>query len=328
LLAAITVGSNFLQYTFLTTFAITRYPHAMSVGLGSRKVLREILSFGTGSMLLMAADRIQRQSVPLLIAQFNSLGSVVFFAIPNRLVDYAKNLGLAASTPFAPVYGHLHAKGDLSAQQKAWFALTHPMQFVVLGSALMVLGLGRPFVSLWMGPSFAENGQWVLVFLGLSLMMEGISPNSGRYLIGTGRHRFPAIFLFVWSLFALVPILIGARAAGVGGAALGAAFASVVSSAVTWIAACRALGIRSKVHLHRTFSCWLSPVLITWFTLAAMRHVCGVSDYGRLALCAIVGILAYVLSSWTFALDRTERIEFTMGLRRALSGMLTAWQGQ
>jgi hypothetical protein len=59
-----------------------------------------------------------------------------------------------------------------------------------------------------------------------------------------------------------------------------------------------------------------------------MRYICGDSDYGRLALCAIVGILAYILSSWTFALDRTERIEFMMRLRRALSGMLTAWQGQ
>jgi O-antigen/teichoic acid export membrane protein len=254
-LAAITLVSNSLQYTFLTAFAISRYPHAMSAGFGSRKVLREILSFGAGSMLLMAADRIQRQSVPLLIAHFNSLGNVVFFAIPNRLVDYAKNLGLAAGTPLAPVYGHRHAKGDLSAPQKAWFALTHPMQFVVLGSALMVLGLGRPFISLWMGPSFAENGRWVLVFLILSLMIEGISPNSGRYLVGTGRHRSRLFF------YSYGPLLHWRRSdPGFCPQVLAPLSDCIANGFVRCYmdSGVPGPGNTPEVHLHRTFSCWLS----------------------------------------------------------------------
>ena len=60
-----------------------------------------------------------------------------------------------------PYFSALDGRGDRAATLNAWFTATRALQFVMVGMAVGMLGLGAPFIARWIGPEYAERGAWV-----------------------------------------------------------------------------------------------------------------------------------------------------------------------
>jgi len=323
-LACILLGVTLTLYSSLT-FWVLRTQKSLRLSLGgfSWTTVKELYAFGAKSVTLMISSRLNRQAVPIVIGWVLGAPQVVFFAIPNRLAEYASNLGVAIGFPLMPYFSALEGKHDQYGMIQAWSDLSRVLEFITLGMGVAMLLLGEPFIARWMGPSYAEGGRWIIRLLALTLIVETLAPNSSRLLIGLNRHG-PAARAALVIAVAGVPVTIGLTyVAGLVGVAI-AVFLGRAATRVTWfLLACSALGITPWMHLRRCTIPILPAAFCTALLLGALHHFWYPQTYPELVAQGAAGGLMYLGVTWVTALSQDER----RAVMRFGGGFLTRGRG-
>ncbi len=322
-LAGIVAGVNVVQYLVLAGRVLAGNAALRRAFLHitfSWSTLRELYAFGLKSVTLMVSSRITGQSIPIVIGWVLGAGQVVFYVIPGRLADYASGLALAVGLPLMPYFSSLDGRGDRRATVRAWYGLSSSLQFVMLGLALAMLTLGVPFIARWMGPSYAESGRWVVRFLGATMLLEAVSPNSGRLLIGMNKHGLPARISVFIAVAGLPVTILLAHLFGLAGVAASVFVVRGVNIAVWLVLASQALGIDPLYHIRRTYVPFFPALLVGGLLILTLNRFHPPVDYGSILLNGLAGATAYVAGSWFLALKGTER--------NAILGFLSELRGR
>ncbi len=319
-LSAILLGANILQFGFFAVWSLARKP-APSIRLAhvNRDMIRELYAFGMKSMVMMVSGRVAAGSVPIIMGWILGAGQIVFYAIPNRLALYAAGLGAALGFPLMPYFSALDGKGDRAATLEAWFNATRALQFVMVGMAVGMLGLGGPFIARWIGPAYAEQGAWVIRCLGAALLVEAVSPNSSRLLMSMNRHGWPAVLTLSIAVLGVPLTILLAKVAGVTGVGLSVLLIRGFTEIAWLFLSLRVLGLGAWEHLRRTVLTFAPAALLFAAVLFGLRRLHEAVDYPRLVVYALTGGVAYALGVWFFALRGGERgavLAFLGGLRR------------
>lgn len=307
-LGGIVLASNVAQYLALAAWIAAAYPRIAFRRRGvSVATMRDLFAFGVRSMLLMAASRIRKQSIPIVIAHCVGLGRVVFFAIPNRLVESAWGLGATLGFPVTPYLAALHGKGDEAGTRRAWFELTRALQIFLLAIPIGLVALGEPFIRRWMGPSYALEARWVIVLLSLSVFMEGLAPNAVSVLVGMGRHGAAARVSLAWGAGSLLLAVPMALAWDIRGVAVSVVVASAGTTFSVLRLACREVGISLREHMTGTALRLVVPLAVLGGVLGALRWTREPASYSAMILHAAAAAVAYLVAVWFGGFDREER---------------------
>ncbi|HBG07885.1 MAG: hypothetical protein A2075_18940 [Geobacteraceae bacterium GWC2_58_44] len=281
--------------------------------------MKELFTFGVKSATMLVASRLQNQSVPLIIGNVVGLGSVVYFVMPNRLVDYAKGLSQTVGFPLTPYFGATIGKGDQAGVLEAWLNSTLALQIVSLAMPVAIFFCGGAFLSLWIGPEYAVAGQWVLYLLLAGLVADSLASNSFRILTAQSQHGRSAM---LWLLFSALSVPIGIWGAsrwGVVGVTLGTTFVMVFGNLVTILLACSVMQISVAAYLRKTFLRLALPLLLLISVLWMMEAVSSVTSYFSLFVHLLVGGCVYCLAVWRLTLtgEIRERVRNSLSLRFA-----------
>jgi O-antigen/teichoic acid export membrane protein len=284
-------------------------------GYFSWSMLKELYVFGFNSTLLMAADRIQRQSSPLIVSHILGVSQVVFFSIPRRLVDYGKDLGLALGYPLMPFFSSIESRGDADAMREEWFVASRWLQLATLALPIGLLGMGERFLGLWMGPDYAIQGRWVIVFLSLALFIEGLTPNAGRMLVASGKHARPARILLVLSVLSIGVSIVFAKWYRIPGLAFAVMWANAVGSGIQWFLVSPLIRVGLWEHVRRTVGPLMAPMALMataiWLLAQCLpsHHMAWLCAQG-----AVSGIL-YMVAAWFFVANASEKLRVKVWLR-------------
>jgi O-antigen/teichoic acid export membrane protein len=264
----------------------------------SWKVVKELCWFGLKNSILMLASRLQKQSIPIIIGRVIGFNSVIFFSLPNRLVEYGKGLTLAMGTPLMPYFGSLSQSSDLETMRSNWKKLSLAMQSFAIVMPLFLWFVGDDFLRLWIGPEYSVKGQWVLRILVIGLAAEAVSPIAGRLLVGLGKHGRAAKVWLVVSLIFVPVAVISAYLAGLEGLATASVVATVTGSFLVLRLTC--LELRMTVWTHVTTT--VLPLIPALFVSAVILFISGrifyINSYLDFALVVISGILPYIFIIW------------------------------
>jgi O-antigen/teichoic acid export membrane protein len=279
----------------------------IAVSSFSVTMFKELFSYGAKSMILMAAVGILKRLVSFVIAHTAGVGQVVYFAIPNRLVEYAQSLGLALGYPLTPFFADIEGKGDRAATRQVWFQTTRILQIVTLGAPLAAAGFGEPFIRVWMGQEYAERGKWVFYILCAGLFVQGIASNCNRILLSLGRHGRLAMYSAILAPgFFLASLGLGIRWGIEGVAAAVSLFAATVA-ALEITFACHALGVSLSNHFRATVLRFTIPITATGTILIGLQQVAYPRCYEELLLHALAACTMYLVAVWFAVLDLEER---------------------
>lgn len=312
-LSTLLLAGNLLQYTIFFGWA----GKSLGKGLWSRRffswnTLKELFSFGFNSSLMMVADRIQRQSVPFVIGHTLGVATIVFYSIPSRLVSYGADLVSAMGFPLTPFFSASEVHG-LAETRRTWLEANRWMGLLVMGMAAGIGILGSDFISIWMGPDYAQRGKWVILLLSASMLIEGLAPNSSRVLVALGRHYNVSRKLVALGVATVGLCVLGAWLWGLEGVALVVGLANLCAFIICFWQACRLLEVhiwRYVIHTART----LGPsVAVLGLSLVGLRAVAPPTNYAHLALEALAAAGLYVLFTWHFSLDSQSR-KFVSGV--------------
>jgi len=311
---------NFVQFMLMAgaVYCDKKVPR-MALSAVSRGKMKELLTFGAKSATMMVASRLQNQSVPFIISHVIGLGHIIYFVLPNRLVDYAKGVSQAIGFPLVPYFGASIGRGDQKELLKSWFATTLALQFVSLAMPLVIFFYGEIFLGLWIGHEYAAAGHWVIYILLVGLIADSLASNSSRILTAQSRHgRCAAVWLFLSA--ASIPIGIwGAMMWRVPGVALGTTFVTVAGNLITMYLACSVMEISLTTYFRETVLPLSVPLLSLACLMWLMSSFIPVKNYLALLAQLIVAGCVYCLGVWRFTLSADMRKHLYDRLNRRIA---------
>src|SRR5262249_28826895 len=138
-----------------------------------------------------------------------------------KLVEYAKNGIRALTAVLMPAVSTLEARGDEAGIRQVMVESTRYVLWIIIPLQIGLLFLGKPFLTLWMGPRYADLSYPTLVILAAPLFLAMAQSVAGRVLYGMGRLKWfsRAVMVEAASNLVLSVILVGPM--GIEGVALG-----------------------------------------------------------------------------------------------------------
>ncbi len=190
------VGTKIMYRFVLACFLFRNLPQC-SVRLTHVRLssIRSIAGYGGWAFLIVLAERIINQSQPWIIGSLFNKGSIAIFALGAMLIEQVRQLGLQASTVLSTRLSTCLALNDTrmrEALMKRWFLYTP----VIAGFfAVPFMFSGRDFISLWIGPHFVPEADFLWL---MSLTLAFVLPAFGfsAFLFACGKHWLVALVQF------------------------------------------------------------------------------------------------------------------------------------
>jgi O-antigen/teichoic acid export membrane protein len=286
----------------------------------TKNKMLDLFGYGMKSSLLMAASRLQFASMPFIIGKALGVGFIVYFVLPNRLVDYAKGFAIAIGFPLTPYFSDMIGKKGQEDLKAGWLTTSFALQTVTLAAPLFLLFCGENFLGLWIGAEYAAAGHWVLYALLLGLCVEAFSPNARQILLAKAQHGRVAVLSLVMSIGFIPLAYFGARLFGVAGAALVSSMATVVIALATLLLTCRVMATSPLEYLLKTFWPLAVPLVFLGTALWGGGRLLHPHGYLGLFLQAAAGAAVYLIAVWKLSLPRTLRRDFIGRLSGRLTG--------
>jgi O-antigen/teichoic acid export membrane protein len=271
----------------------------------------------------MLAGRISFQTDALVIGFFLGPQHITLFGIAAKLVEQAKNCLRSVNTVLTPAFSAWEARGHDEVIRRTFLDGTRWVLWLILPVQVGLLILGRPFLALWMGPSYADLCFPTLVVLAVPMGLAMAESVGGRVLYGVGRLRWFARAMMVEALANLLLSVVLARPLSIEGVALGTALPNVIAALAVSVYVCRALEVPLAAYFRQAFlgplvlaaalaACWL--VAVRWAPpndWAGLIVTGATGTAGYLAVAALVEVgpgatVAAVLAALRPLAGRTE----------------------
>lgn len=310
ILAALEIVSNLLQFSvYATSLGMDREVPRFSFIKCTKQKLKELFRYGAKSSLLMAASRLQFASMPFIIGKALGLGFIVYYVLPNRLVDYAKGFSMAIGFPLTPYFADIIGKEEQHALKSNWLTTAFVLQIVTLAMPLYLFFCGEKFLWLWIGPEYAIAGKWVLYTLLLGLAVEALTPNARQILLAKAQHGGIAVVCLIMSICAIPLAFMGAKAIGVAGAALGSSVTTVIISLATLFMTCKVMATSPHEYLQKTLLPLFPPLALLGMALWLGERILHPHSYFGLLLQIAMGTIVYMAAVWKLSLSVAMRKE-------------------
>lgn len=159
----------------------------------SIRALKEMFSFSGYSFLLQFADKMKYQADYFIIGTFGLPVQVTAYSIPNRLIEYLRQIVLKAQMVLAPTISEMKAKEDQRAIRYITGISIKGSYFILLISGSILMLWGKDIIRLWVGAKYEST--FSILFLLLMGQIMALPHNSlTSNLWGQGLVKIPALF--------------------------------------------------------------------------------------------------------------------------------------
>lgn len=318
LLVAATMASLIAEQVLAYVYAHRTLPGlSLSPARFERARLKRLFTFSAQSFLFTLSEKLINYTDEFVIGQARGPGAVAVYAIPLRLVDYARDALDKATLVLMPGVSAAAAKGDVEALQSIWRFGNKAVMCLVAPVTLVFVLWGGHVLTLWLDPSHGARGMPIMVWLALAFVVQVAGRGIARPIFeGLGELSTPARITIVEGVTNLVLSVILVRTWGLEGVA----FATFAPAAVTGLVVmpwfvCKRLGTSYLKHLGNTFLRTLPPLLPCIGVLKlAERYGLHHHLVTTAATCLTV-LIVYVFFAWwiTFKAEDRRLIKVRLG---------------
>ncbi len=319
-LAVLTLAIS-VANTAVRVFFVFRLDPALRAGLDYVRLdaARGLYGYGVWAFLLNMARLVIPQFSPFIVGSRLGVDLVTPYGIATRLIGYG-TMGLKAGTSvLTPVATALHAEEKRGQQQRLFLEAGKYCLALALFFATLFVLLGRPFITLWMGPSLAYSaGLLTILALGEVLPMSQWVTYS--ILLGMGRHRVPAIVAVLENVVVIGAALALAHPYGLAGVCLAVAVpGALCRGLIQLLYACHVLHVSPGTYLRRTLLPPLASAVLPALGLAALTRCSIPTSWAQLIAYGALYGAAYAAFGLFFVGDDRLR-QRLLGLARKAVG--------
>jgi O-antigen/teichoic acid export membrane protein len=263
--------------------------------------IRQLWGYSFWALLFNVCAQIVYYTDNLVIGAFISAGAVTFFAIAGGLLEYARQVVGAIGTIVFPLASSMDAEGRHGELRRLLIHGTRATLLVALPIQAALFFRGHTFISLWVGPEYADLSGRVLQILLVAHVFAIANYTSYNIVWGLGKHKPVALIGMVEAAANLTLSIVLARRMGLEGVAWGTVIPSLALQILFWPRyICRTLEISVREYLWQG---WIRSGL----TVIPFAFVCYLADrawsspgfvnfFGQMLLLFPVFLIGIVLS--------------------------------
>lgn len=190
------------------------------VSLATRGEAWRLIHFGTKSFIPQIGELLVNQTVNLLIVSYLGPAALAVYSRPRNLAASLRTLVSKMAAVLIPSTGSLEARGQIEELQSLTIKSTRYAAFLTLPFTLLLVILGGPILSIWMGAGYSSDVLAGVLGLGTALIL--MQTPAFSILVGINRHGPPGRAHFVACLVTalLVPVALGRFKFGLLGTAI------------------------------------------------------------------------------------------------------------
>lgn len=219
---------------------------SISPKLFSGKKAKEVMQYGSHTLIAQTADMLKFRISPFVIATFTSVTMVTPFAIADRLSKTVGGIMRALLGVLSPVFSRQDGRGDHAAMRSSYLLACKLATYasVLLGG--MMFMLGEVFIERWMGAEYLYVTIYMRVLVIGTIFASAQIPSVG-FLFGTSRHNFYAKINVIHGILCLAMTSLLIKPFGLLGVSVGLMAPTVIIKFfVQPIYVCRVLKISLK----------------------------------------------------------------------------------
>jgi len=280
--------------------------------------LKDLFRFSVKTLIQGISTRIENATDSLVIGFVLGPATVPLYSIPANLVNYIRTIASNLTHVFMPYFSSLAATGERDKTRRVYFLGSKLTIGAVMVLAIGVLGLGQPFLELWIGGEIARSAAPILWLLVAFTCLPLLNPYSGRYLTAVNQHGVFARWGPVVAVSNLVLSLILIHPLGIYGVALGSLLPGLVFQPFILRYCCRSLEVPIRQYLVQVIVPVLLPALLMAGVIGYLEAQFPVESYISLLAIAAAGGLTFCLAAYFSMLSRGERRELAqiIGIKR------------
>lgn len=296
-----------LRTTVLAVVGRRFMPGLRLTGRFDRALLVKIARF-SGEIFLIRLNAIVYYTMDkTIIAVLLSSTILTQYDVANKFRNIAVVFLSLMTSQVVPVASRLWARGELKGLQKFFLVATKYQMAIALPAAVAVFLLARPFIYLWVGPSFAAAGGLAQLFV-LQVAFDAFVVIGYNIMIGMNAVRPLMLVQLVTTtgLNLAISVFLTPRI-GVAGVIWG----TVIGTAASCVPYTRLYLRRLDLEWGRLFRETLVPsvscTVIFAVVLSTMLRVLPPSTYVRMFAAGVVACAALAVCFWAFGMTADER---------------------
>ena len=186
----------------------------------SNAVVRKVSSFSGYAYLSSIAAVTYAHADKLIIGSLVGVAEVTYYAVPATLVNRLLGLTYRLGSVLFPVASELDARGEHERLGRLYLSATRYLTYINTFVVLIISLFSFQILRAWLGEQAAVHGQWIMVTIALSMLMDSLTNLPSFLNDGLG---FPKITGSLAAARAVTGLVLGyvlTRELGIFGAAL------------------------------------------------------------------------------------------------------------
>jgi O-antigen/teichoic acid export membrane protein len=295
-----TVFLTVIFFAFYSLAARRNLPQWRMSFAVDKELFWRLFNFGLFVFISTLAQSFSVYFMRFLLSAIAGPSAVTYYTVPFMIII---GFGGFLSTSIAvllPFSAEMAARGNRESLQDVY--LRAAKYNVVLGlPVLALMGIfSRPILSVWMGTVFAEHAWLSMQLLCFASLVSSLGAIPAVMAFGLGYSRLVAGFSLVAMALAAgmaIPLI---HRAGVAGAALAVAIASLVWIVFSFYAAARHLSVDFTTHFNRVYRFHVVvglPLLAVAMLFERFQPVQGVSELAIALACSLAAYYGLIIST-------------------------------
>jgi O-antigen/teichoic acid export membrane protein len=238
-----------------------------------RSDIRTVASFSSALFVINIASQLQVKTDEIVVGAFLTVSDVTPYSIAHRLSDIPQIMTEQFMKVLMPLASRLHSENDHGRLRELYLtsARLTLASFLPLGLGITILA--KPFLSAWVGPTYAPYSGLVMLLVGASLFDTFMWP-ANAILQGMARHRLLAVSAIASGIVNLALSIVLVRPLGLVGVTLGTLIPTTLEC-VLFVTpyTMRVIGINLRTALKEIFLPVIPPSIVMGVVLIGLRHL-------------------------------------------------------
>ena len=272
------------------------------------EIVRFIASFSTWSTLAMIADKFFFGVIPLLLAAFSNTREVAIFAIAISIEGYTLGIARSMSGIFLPRVMKMVVRGDDVEKRTELMIKVGRIQLYVVGMIVVgLIGFGKDFIYLWVGPDYDKSYYCVALVL-FPCMFHLTKTIAEELLLATNNVKYRAITYACGSILSVLSIVLLSPYLGALAAAIGVFLSFVVAhNLLLDIFYEKKAGV-NMLRFYKECHCRIFHVLLLCLVVAwGLQFFISSVTWMLLFLKGAIWAVCSILILWFLAFNREEK---------------------
>ena len=269
--------------------------------------VKELFGYSVWSFLIQIADQMRFRIDSVVIAWMLTAAHVTHYFIGARLAEYFLTFLYRATNILMPVFTKYHAENNYQEIRAKLLFMTKINNVLSLFGGGLILIVGMPFISKWMGDSYLDAYP-VLVVLIIAVIVEAVHNPSNNVLFAIAKHRYIAIVGIFEAIINFILSLVLIQYYGILGVAIGTAIPLIISRLfILPLYTCRCIGLPLTQYYSNLFVTTLFTIIYLGLFYMLVKDII-IPQYMTIVVACLSAVPIYLFSILFVSFNRSERI--------------------